>query len=475
VEIHHDASARAWLSRLAGRELSSRELVGLILGRIDAVDPRLNAVVARDDAAALGAADAADAARRGGDDRPLLGLPVTIKDSIETAGLVTTSGSFAREGHLPVADATVVARLRGAGAIVVAKTNVPEYTWSYETENALHGRTVNPFDPARTCGGSSGGEAALLGAGATVAGVGTDGGGSIRVPSHYCGTAGLRPTAGLVPETGCWPSTRDTGMLDINGVGPMARYVEDLGLLLAVIAGSDGVDPFVHLPAAALCPVDVASLRVGFYAFDGVCRVTPATQQAVVGAAAALGARGAAVEDVTPPDLAEATDLFFGLMAADGGARARADLAPAGGRHADQLRQLLDDLQPTALDAAAYLQLIRHLFAFRSAVRSFVGERDVVIAPVTTGPAPLHGCSPGTDTPIASYEAFNYTHAYSLAGLPVAVVRAGDERGLPIGVQVVANPFREDVALAAAAAIEEDAGLFVPASGAGRHAEDATR
>src|SRR5205085_9443403 len=216
----------------------------------------------RDDEAAVAAADAADAARARGDARPLLGLPVTIKDSIETAGLASTGGSFAREGFVPDRDATVVARLRAAGAIVVAKTNVPEYTWSYETENALHGRTVHPLDPARTCGGSSGGEAALFGADASIAGIGTDGGGSIRVPSHYCGGAGLRPTAGLVPETGCWPSTRDTGMLDMNAVGPMARHVEDLALLLPVLAGADGIDPFVQgvsLREAA------APTRVGFY------------------------------------------------------------------------------------------------------------------------------------------------------------------------------------------------------------------
>ncbi|HKI92114.1 MAG TPA: amidase, partial [Gaiellaceae bacterium] len=174
-------SAREWLARLDRGELSSRELVEDVLARLDAAQP-LNAVVARDDEAALAAADAADAVRAAGDRRPLLGLPLTIKDSIATAGLATSSGSWARAGHVPGADATVVARVRAAGAVVVGKTNVPEYTWSYETENALHGRTLNPHDHARTCGGSSGGEAALLGADASIAGIGTDGGGSIRVP-----------------------------------------------------------------------------------------------------------------------------------------------------------------------------------------------------------------------------------------------------------------------------------------------------
>ncbi len=239
-------SARTWLRRLDARELSSRELVAQVLSRLDAVAQQLNAVVARDNEAALAAADRADDARASGRAAPLLGLPVSIKDSLETAGLRTASGSLARVDHVPASDATVVRRLRASGAVVVCKSAVPEYTWSYETESALHGRTCNPFDAGRTCGGSSGGEAALLGADASLVGVGTDGGGSIRVPSHYCGIVGHRPTAGLVPETGCWPSTRDTGMLDLNGVGPMARFVEDLALLLPVLAGPDGCDPFVQ-------------------------------------------------------------------------------------------------------------------------------------------------------------------------------------------------------------------------------------
>jgi ABC-type sugar transport system ATPase subunit/Asp-tRNA(Asn)/Glu-tRNA(Gln) amidotransferase A subunit family amidase len=346
----------------------------------------------------------------------------------------------------------------------VAKTNVPEYTWSYETENVLYGRTLNPFDPERTPGGSSGGEAALLGADASVFGIGTDGGGSIRVPSHYCGIAGLRPTAGLVAETGCWPSTRDTGYLDMATIGPMARHAEDLDLLLRVIAGPDGVDPFVHgMGMGDPRAVDVAPLRVGYYTYDGVWRVSDGVAAGVEAAARALSERGCAVEEATPPDVSRATSLFFELMAADGGARARADLAPAGGRHVEQMSRLLADLRPLALDATDFFSLLARLFAFRASVRAFVGCFDVVLAPPAAGPAPLHGCVPGTDEPLETYDAFNYTHVYSAAGLPVAVVRVGEEQGLPVGVQVVANAFREDVALAVAAALEESCGGFRPA------------
>jgi amidase len=456
-----EPSARTLLRSLARGELSARELVQQTIARIETADARLHAVACRDDEAALAAADRADELRRSGASHALLGLPVTIKDSLATAGLATSCGSLARAGHVPATDATVVARLKAAGAVVVAKTTVPEYTWSYETESVLHGRTTNPWSPERTCGGSSGGEAALLGADASVVGVGTDAGGSIRVPSHYCGTVGLRPTAGLVPETGCWPPTRDTGLLDINAVGPMARFVEDLSLLLPVLSGADGVDPFVHgVRPGDPEATELRGLRVGFMLSDGVVEVSEATATAVERAGRALEHAGCDVEPATPPDLAQATELFFALMAADGGARARHDLAPAHGRHVEQLGSLLEHLRPLGLGAADYFALLRRAFAFRARVRAFVDRFDVVLAPVTAGPAPPHGCTPGDETPLTRYDAFNYTHAYSIAGLPVAVVRAGRERGLPIGVQVVAGAFRDHVALAAAAALEQELGAF---------------
>ncbi|MHB1834065.1 MAG: amidase, partial [Solirubrobacteraceae bacterium] len=190
--------ASQWLSMLDRGELSARELSEHYLARIREQDPRLNAVVSLAPETVLAQADEADRARRAGETRPLLGLPVTIKDSIEVAGLPCTGGSLARAGFVPDRDATVVARLRDAGAVILAKTNVPEYSSAYETDNLVHGRTNHPLDPSRTPGGSSGGEAALAAADATPLGIGTDGGGSLRVPAHYCGVVGLRPTVGRV-------------------------------------------------------------------------------------------------------------------------------------------------------------------------------------------------------------------------------------------------------------------------------------
>ncbi len=457
VRAPREPSAREWLDRLRRGELSSVELTRDVLERLDGV-AGLNAVVSCDPETALEQARLADGRRAAGGEGGLLGLPITVKDSLGVKGLPSLSGSLARLGHVPRSDATVVSRLREAGAVVVAKTNVPEYTWAYETDNLVTGRTLHPLDPARTPGGSTGGEAALLGAGASIIGIGTDGGGSIRVPSHYCGIVGLRPTAGLVPETGCWPSTRDTGMIDMSTIGPMARAVEDLELLLPLLAGPDGVDPFVGPAPLVDAELGKAPLRVGYYLRDGVVCPGPTTCDAVVAAARTLEACGSRVEETTPPDVSSATSIFFGMMAADGGARAREDLAAANGSHTAQMRALLDALEGERLDAAGYFALFRRWASLRAAVRGFVASYDVVLAPVAVGPAPLHGCTPGTDEPLESYDVFNLTHTYSVAGLPVAVVPIGVDGGLPIGVQIVANPFHDRVALAVAATLERRRG-----------------
>jgi len=460
-----EPTARELVTQLARRQVSSRELTERYLGRIESVNAVLNAAVHVDPDAALAAADRADRALASGERRPLLGLPLSIKDSIAVAGMPCRSGSWAREGNVPERDATVVARLREAGALVLCKTAVPEYTWSTETESAVFGRTNNPYDPARTCGGSSGGEAALHAVEASPAGVGSDGLCSIRVPAHYCGTFGHRPTVRLVPETGVWPTTKDTGMLDMSTLGPMGRSVDDLALLLPIIAGPDDVDPLVDAaPIGDYRRVDIPSLRVGFYADDGVARPTPGTRAAVERAAEALADAGAAVEEVSPPPLDDVIDIAFGMMAADGGAQARADLAGAVGRHTRQLATLLDDLRSSSLTAEGFFALMRRWIALRSTLRRFVGAHDVLVCPVAAGPAPLHGRRPSDDEELTDYGDFGYSFALAIAGVPSVVVPAGSERGLPIGVQIVAGAMRDQVALAAGAALEEALAEAVPAS-----------
>lgn len=452
-----EPTARELVSQLAAREVGSRELAERYLARVESANKVLNAVAHVDPEATLAAADRADGALAAGESGALLGLPLSIKDSIAVAGMPCQSGSWAREENVPESDATVVARLRAAGALVLCKTAVPEYTWSTETDSAIFGRTNNPYDLTRTSGGSSGGEAALHAVGASPAGIGSDGLCSIRVPAHFCGTFGLRPTVRLVPETGAWPTTKDTGMLDMSTLGPMGRSVDDLALLLPIIAGPDDVDPLVSAaPIGDYRRVETASLRVGFYADDGVASPTPGTRAAVERAAAALADAGAAVEEASPPPLDEVTDIAFGMMAADGGAQARADLAAARGRHTQQVTSLLDDLKSSSLTAEEFFALMRRWIALRTTLRSFLGRYDVLVCPVAAGPAPLHGRRPSDDGELTDYREFGYSFAYAIAGVPSTVVPAGAERGLPIGVQIVAGANRDHVALAASAALESE-------------------
>ncbi|MGH2872835.1 MAG: amidase [Solirubrobacteraceae bacterium] len=450
-----EPAAVQWLAMLERGELSARELGEHYLERIRDEDPRLNAVVSLAPETVLAQADAADRARRAGDARALLGLPVTIKDSIDVAGLPCTGGSLARAGFVPERDATVVARLREAGAVILAKTNVPEYSSAYETDNLVHGRTNHPLDASRTPGGSSGGEAALAAAGATPLGIGTDGGGSLRVPAHYCGVVGLRPSIGRVPDTGIWPSTRASGYMDLFCVGPMARCTADILLALRAISGPDGVDP-VAVPAPLGDPeqVRIDRLRIGMFADDPRLTVTPATLVALARAADALADAGADVIEVSAPWDDDPTQLLFDCIAADGGAQARADLA--GARRHPLMQGLLDAVCAHAPLARDWFATQARVFSLRAAVRALAHEVDALLCPVVAGPAPHHG-EPPAGLPLQSYgeyRAFDYVHLLALAGLPAASVPFGQQDGLPVGVQVSAAPFREDLVLAVAGALE---------------------
>jgi amidase len=463
-------SAVALLDQLRRGERSSRELTEETIAAIRDADARVHAVVDLDETAAMAAAAGADAARAAGEDRPLLGLPITVKDVLDMAGRRTAAGSLARVDHRAAQDATVVARLRAAGAILVARTNVPECSSSFETDNVIFGRTDHPLDPSRTPGGSSGGEAALIGADASLAGIGTDGGGSIRVPAHYTGIVGLRPTAGRTPETGLWPPTRAAGMMDFTCVGPLARYVEDLELLLGVIAGADGVDPYaVDVPLRSRVEHSGARLRVAFYdEHPYVPRTTPGTRAAVRAAAAAFAAAGHEVQEIAPPDdaghtgLPSATQLFFAAAGADGGAGLRAAVAGAHGRHHPQFAALLAPTPGPDPTVADYLETQRQIHAYRARVRGALGRHDVVLSPVVAGPAPRHGEAPAgiPAEDYLRYEGFEYVHVNAVAGVPAASVPVAVEDGLPVGVQIAATAFREDLVLAAAEVLERAAGGF---------------
>ena len=294
------------------KKVSPRELLEAHLDRVMQVNPVLNAIVdlnaerAGEEALALETRLA-----RGEETGPLAGVPVTIKSSIDVAGLRSECGTKLRKGHIAKQDATLVARLREAGAIVVGTTNVPDLLMAYETDNLLYGRTNNPWDLEVTAGGSSGGESAAIASGCSAAGFGSDGGGSIRVPAHFCGIGGLKPTPGLIPRGGHWPAC--IGPSAFTGVvGPMARRVEDLQLLLAVTSGEEFSDPSsVPLSLKATQETDLSGLTVGWFEDDGINPVTRETRQAVRTAAQKLEEQGLRLEPFRLKGMESARDLWW--------------------------------------------------------------------------------------------------------------------------------------------------------------------
>ena len=445
-----------WLERLRSRDISSTELSRHYLDRLASVNDAVNAVAWVDEAYVLEQAGKADVALARGDAGALLGLPMTVKDNIAVTGMRCSSGTWGRREHVPDEDATVIQRVKRQGGLVLAKTSMPELASSYETDNPITGRCNNPRDLARTTGGSTGGEGALLAADASPLGIGTDGGGSIRVPSHYCGVFGLRPTAGRVPETGAWPSTRASGYADMTCIGPMGRTTRDVALLLSVLAGPDDIDPYAPaVPLLSPDDVTVANLRVAFYTSDGFAEPTDGTRAAVRRAASLLEEAGAHVVEVQPPDLAEASEIFFGATGAMGGHDLMEHLAGADGHHTAQFTTFLSLMQLKEPTAAQYFAFLERFHAFRSRIRTWISLYDLVLH--ETPPAGY-----GQDR-YFRYEAFNYTHAYSVAGLPAMSVPVGGEDGMPVGVQVVGRPWREDVVLGASAALERAGATFVPA------------
>jgi amidase len=439
------------LALLQSRRLSSRELVERCLVRCEAVNPRLNALVAWRAEQALLEADAVDAARARGESLPALaGIPITLKDSIDTAGTVTTWGTPGRRSFVPARDAAVAARLRAAGAVLIGKTNTPELTMSYETDNPLHGATRNPYDLSRSPGGSSGGATAIVAAGGAAFDIGSDTGGSIRLPAHFCGVAGLKPTSGRVPRTG--HAIGPHGPAEwLTQLGPIARSVSDLQVVLEQIAGPDPGDP-ACAPAPLLDPaaVELRGLRVALLLDNGVAAPQPEVAAAALDAARALERAGARVSELRPPGL-ERTLALYSIVAVDGGAGLRRILRECGTALAESsLAHLRSERAPTPAQQAALFAAVGQ---FRAGVLEFMQDWDLILCP----PNARAATAPGSQ--YANLADYSYTMAWNLTGQPAAVVRAGTcPGGLPIGVQLVARPWREDVVLAAAERIERELG-----------------
>lgn len=489
--------------------LSSLELVNAHIERIESLNPALNAVVVkRWDAARAEAAEADRRRARGDALGALHGVPVTIKECLDLAGTPATFGLPSRAKLLATKDDVYVARLRAAGAIVLGKTNVAQLLIYLESDNPLYGRCNNPWDLARSSGGSSGGEAAIIAGGGSPLGLGTDLGGSLRCPAAFCAVASIKPTAGRLPDAGRYSLPLGQRAI-VSQVGVLARTVADLGLGLEVANG--GSDPAVEppMPLQDAATVDVSRLRVAWYDDDGMFAVAPAVSRAVREAAAMLARAGARVSPWQPPSLAEAYSISMGLFSADRGAGMRHAL---GGDARDPrvaallmlaarsrptltlLRGLLRLIGQPSLAAGLapfgrgdtwhYWQLVEAQIDYQRRFAAALdtadgGPFDVILGPAASLPAWRHGAA--RDLALGGA----YTIAYNLLGYPAGVVpltrvRAGEESsrsesrdvvqrlarkveqgsvGLPIGVQVVARPWREHVALAAMQALETAARL----------------
>jgi amidase len=452
------ASATRQARLIREKRISSVELVESHLKQIAAVNPHINAAVGILADEALRAARAADQTlARGEAVGPLHGVPFSVKDSIEVAGAVCTAGTVGRRCALPAAhDATVVARLRRAGAIPIARTNLPDLLFAFESDNLLFGATRNPYDPARTSGGSSGGEAALIAACGSPLGLGSDCAGSVRVPSAFCGIAGIKPTSGRLPRTGHFPPAG--GWIEaLWQIGPMSRSVEDLRTVLPLLSGSDGQDfGAVSVPCPDTLETDLRQLRVAWYTDNGIAAADADVSRVVRAAATVLTAAAAAVEESLPACLQHAYDLEMKLIGADGGDSLRVALKSMGSARAHPLLlSWVEKLEPYRTTLAGFQSYWEEWDSFRAEMSSFARDYDAILCPVYTHAALPHATSTQSD----NFLGFSHTMAYNLAGWPAAVVRCGEDgAGLPIGVQVVSRPWREDVALAVAGLLEEALG-----------------
>ncbi|HEX3819714.1 MAG TPA: amidase [Candidatus Sulfotelmatobacter sp.] len=447
--------------QIRDKKLSPVELAKAHLLAIERLNPKLNAYVHIDaDRVRREAKSAEEAVTRNTQLGPLHGVPVSIKSSIDVARMRCEAGTRLRAGMIAEKDAPLVARLKASGAIILGVTNAPEMLMAWETDNLLHGRTNSPWDLDRTPGGSSGGEAAAIAAGMSAGGVGSDGGGSIRVPAHFSGICGLKPTPGRIPCTGHFPPSGGPFAL-IGVVGPMARTVADLKVLFEVMQGPDDGDT-----CAAPVPVrwpnedEVRKLRVGYFEDDGRTPVTPETRAAIQAAAKGLRDAGFEVEPFRPDGLEEARQLWRIFFVKIGGTLISAMFD---GRKLDENAMLKQFVDWSAAEPELTSSRLLNAWITRDTLRAkFLAQMQrypILLCPAAAIPAFRHRERTWTieGKAVDYLDAWSYTEWFNLLGNPAAVVPVSHSfEGLPIGVQVVGRPWEEEQVLAVAAALERE-------------------
>jgi len=447
------------LQLLEQRSISPAELAEEYIRQIERLNPQLNALIEFD---AERVRSEARAAKTG----PLAGLPITVKSSIEVKGYRCEIGSALNRGHVAHEDAEAVARLRRAGATVLGTTNCPEFLMAYETDNLLYGRTSNPWNLEHSAGGSSGGEAAAIAAGLSACGLGSDSGGSVREPAHFCGIASLKPTTGRVPARGHRPSS--VGPFSILGaVGPMARTIADVALLFRTLCAQDPLDPeSAPINNRELRLDDVKGIPIGWFEDDGLTPVTPETRQAVRDAAIALERQGFNVQPFRPTALEEARRLWSIFFVQCGEMFYREAIEGREHQLSPVFRGFLDiarSEKPLTADsllrAWAECDMVRHKLL--AEMQAF----PILLCPVCAVPAFRHGERGWTvDGQSVRYlDAMRYTQWFNLFASPAAVVPvARSGQGMPIGVQIAGRPFEDEAVLAVAAAVEREFGYDPP-------------
>lgn len=438
-------SARKLVKLIKNKKISCVEVIQAYLDRIQQVNPKLNALVQlTDPEIALKKARLADKKLTKNQTLPLHGLPITIKDCCKVQDFIISKGSHGYN-FLPKEDATVVARLKTAGGIILGISNVPEFNIAYETDNARYGITLNPYDLSRTPGGSSGGEAAIIAAGGSVIGLGTDGAGSIRQPAHNTGIVGLKPTRGLIPNSGNVPSDGRGLLRPLTTYGPMARFVDDIVLTLPLLSGSDNSDPDTMPIPIQNASINCKDLRIAFYSDNGIASPDKATLQTINQVVQVLRDEVQYIEYQCPPHLKElyslVTETF--ILGGDKGLGLKNLLYHLGVNKPSYLvREFLAIARKCAFSITELHQRLRRIDELRILLEKFFFPYDILICPVAATPAKLLGHSfiEGHD--------FSYLNIYNLTGWPVLTVRCGSSNeGLPIGIQIVAKPWHDNIAL----------------------------
>jgi amidase len=451
---------------LEKREISPVELIEQITRKIERENPRINAFVAvYPEEARL---EARDCERRilAGTARRMEGIPVTIKDSIDVSGTPTSCGSLLNRDASPARDATSVRLLRDAGAIIVGKTNCPEFLMNYETDNRIIGRTNNPWDVNRTPGGSSGGEAAAIGVSFSAGGLGSDGGGSIRFPAHCCGIAGLKPTSGRVSAAGHVPEIAHPGGL-LGAVGPMARTAEDTRALFEVLAQYDPRDPFstpLGLRTPDIAPFLQHNLKIGIMRGWLDVPVESVMRQVVEKAGYTLCELGFEVENFRPHGVERATEVWWFFFGRIHSRMTEQNLE----RNRDQLHWTGTELLDLALEAPEpAVAAILENFALRDRMRTALLEQmetyRVLLLPVSGVVAFPHRqrqwCTANGE--IGLLEAMAPLTPFNLFGMPAMVIPFGfSDDGIPCGVQLVGRPYEEELLLELAVRLEHARGRF---------------